>query len=216
MSNIIVSLAILVLIVVAGWWIYSYHQEWIPDFMLDFINGLFVRDNRIQITFQTNLNTIPDDFAIPEGLWSQNTDDDCMFFITCVQDIAECGVFITYDDGKVDDIYIKGSGKSSVEILSNGKGQEFHIEVGVESYGVKVYTKMVNCGTMGVKAFTPAELRTLPKKIDIYWVPDKDKKYNMRVVGRPIVGGGTKTFYDKNDVSKGIIRKYFLDQYTLN
>jgi hypothetical protein len=217
-SNLIVILVILVLIAVAGWWVYTYHPEWIPDFMLDFINGLFIRDGRIQITFQTNLHEMPDDFVILDGMWVKNNSgdvDDNMFIIACDQEISECQLYITYDDGKVDDIYIGGSGTSSVEILNNGQGQSFQIEVGVQNDGVQVYTKLVNCMPMGVRAFTPAQLKTLPKKISVHWFPVKDKKYNMSVRGRPIAGGETHTFYEKKDVSKGIVRNYFLQQFNI-
>lgn len=215
-SKIIVILVILVLIVVAGWWVYTYHQEWMPDFMLDFINGLFIRDGRIQITFRTNLHEMPDDYAVGDGMWVKNNNSDTtdhMFFIGCLHDVSEFHLYINFDDSKDAVIELNGFGTIITEILNNGKGQSFNITVAANKDRVEVYTELENCYPMGVKAFTPAQLKKLPKKISVHWIPVTDKKYTMLVKGRPIAGGETHTFYDEKDVSKGIVRNYFLQQF---
>jgi hypothetical protein len=186
MSNVIVIIIVLILVAAAGWYVWTFHPEWIPKFILEKIS------NRKTVHFTSTLPAISDSHA-RGNVWGtksspmlnmlvpnpNNMDLDFYFHIEGYPTTTT--LLMNYNDNDLDKL--NKNGLYSVDLE---KSVWVSVIKNADHFQIYIFTETPN--NKGASEFTYDELREIPSKFRIWW--NIKGGNSVTLTSTPVAGSG--------------------------
>ncbi len=167
MSNVIVIIIVLIIVAAAGYYVWAFHPEWIPKFILEKIS------NRKTIYFTSTLPTISDTHTRAD-VWGNKSSPMLKMVVTNPTNM-DLDFYLRVDGSSrfvkihmsPDDLDLDKLGGEAIFSTEEFDGVWVSAVKHADHFVIYIYTRTPN--NKGASEFTYDELRKFPSKFKIWW-----------------------------------------------